>query len=237
MKKYLLLSTLFISINSFGQMTRTVYKTIAGKKVYDVTGKNIYVVTTGFMIDADGSPKAYHNNDKKALDHLSNAGSPGNWWALVTDNGKPDGAPLIQDETAPARGYYISMTTLEDQSKNTTDPNRYVNSETILYIAMPAGFASDFKPGDVALVINKNNNKRCYAIFADVGPRNKIGEGSIYLAKQLGIESSPKDGGISSGVVFILFKQSGSKKILNIETINSIGKSKLTEGEITELLH
>ena len=237
MKNYFLLMILFIPAKSFCQLNKTIYKTIAGKTIYNVEDKNLYVVTTGFMIDADGSPKAYHKDDAKALDHLSNAGSPGNWWALVTNNAKPDGEPLIQNENDPAPGYYISMTTLEDQSKNITDPNRYVNSEKVPYIAIPAGFAKDFKPGDIALVINKKNNKRCYAIFADVGPADKIGEGSIYLARKLGIESSAKDGGIETGVVFILFKRSGIKTILSNIEIERIGKLKLTEEDISALLN
>jgi hypothetical protein len=85
-------------------------------------------------------------------------------------------------------------------------------------------------------VINKKNNKRCYAIFADTGPANKIGEGSMYLARRLGIESSPKDGGIESGIVFILFRKSGNGTVLSKQEIEKIGQSKLSNDEIEELL-
>lgn len=218
------------------QDSKEVYKTIGSKTVYTIKNKNIYFVESGFMIDADGAPRAYHKDSSKALDYLANGGKPGNWWALVTDTGKKIGNPLVQKETDPAPGYYISMTSLEDKSKNYADPKRYTDSATIPYIAVPSTLAPDFRLGDIALVINKRNNKKCYAIFADYGPKNKIGEGSIYLAEQLGIRSSPKNGGTDSNIVYILFKNSGSRKKLSIDEINHIGKTKLTDSDIQDLL-
>jgi hypothetical protein len=220
----------------FKQESKEVYKIIDGKTIYTVNSKNIYFVESGFMIVADGAPKAYHSDSSKALDYLTNGGKPDNWWALATDNKKKNGNPLVQTRNDPAPGYYISMTSLEDGNKNYADPNRYVDSATIPYIAAPSNLAPDFKLGDIALVINKNNNKRCYAIFADYGPKNKIGEGSIYLAEQLGIRSSPKNGGAASKIGYILFKNSGSRKKLSSSEIRTIGKTKLTEEGIQDLL-
>ncbi|GHM98654.1 hypothetical protein WSM22_01440 [Cytophagales bacterium WSM2-2] len=233
MKRLLLLS---VVISSCSKLPLTVYKTIADKQVYAVAHKEIFVFTSGLAIDADGSPKAYHKDNKKALDNLANAGKPGNWWSLVTDNGKKDGNPLVQKELDPAPGYYISTTSLQDDSKNVDDPNRYVDSENIPYIVLPPGFSEQFVLGDIALVVNRENNKRCYAIFADTGPANKIGEGSIYLAQKLGVNSNAKNGGISSGIVFILFKNSGKKKVLSKEEITDIGESRINEREIDQLL-
>lgn len=231
-------SGLFLLCTMFccAQTPGVLYKTVGGKNIYDVADKNVFVVTAGFMIDADGAPKAYNADSKIALDYLGNAGKPGNWWALVTDTRKKDGTPLVQTATDPAPGYYISMTSLQDNSKADSDPNRYVNSETIPYIAIPPKFSKDFRPGDIALVVNKANNKRCFAIFADTGPANKIGEGSIFLAKQLGINSNPKNGGASSDIVYILIKKSGKGTVLTNEQVQQTGKSKLSESDITELL-
>lgn len=215
------------------QPIKTVYKKIENIVIYNFSDKNIYMATTGFMIDADGSPTAYNMDDNKALDYLDNAGKPGNWWAIATDTKKKNGNPLIQKSTDPAPGYYISMTALVDKTKKYEDPNRYINSSTIPYIAIPFGFAHDFKLGDIALVINK---KSCYAIVADIGPKNKFGEGSIYLAEQLAINSSPKSGGTLKDVVYILFKNSGNGKIINNQMISKIGKLKLTDSEINDLL-
>lgn len=219
-----------------GQPEKTVFKTIGGKTVYSIDSKNVYLFTSGLMIDADGSPKAYHQDNSKALDYLANAGKPGNWWALVTDNQKSNGNPVVQTANDPAPGYYISTTSLQDKTKRSDDPNRYVNSESIPYIVLPSKFATDFKLGDIALVINKKNDKRCFAIFADTGPSDKIGEGSVCLAEQLGVSANPKKGGTNTDILYILFKNSGKKKVLTKDEIDEAGKSKLTDQDIIELL-
>ena len=49
-------------------------------------------------IDADGACHAYHPrpDSDRGLDSPEDAGHPGNWFGVVTDNGKPDGAPVVQ---------------------------------------------------------------------------------------------------------------------------------------------
>ena len=235
--KLLLAAFLFLSFGSLqSQQQMKLYKTIANTPVYKDEEKKMYLFTGAFMIDADGAPKAYHKDDNLALDHLSNGGEPGNWWALVTDTHEPSGTPLIQKASDPAPGYYISMTTLEDQSKDHTNPARFVNSELIPYIAIPSGFSKDFKLGDVSLVYNKKNGKKCFAIYADVGPKHLLGEGSIKLAKELGIDSSPKHGGIEEGVGYVLLIGSGKGKMLTRNEIDEIGNQRLSEVEIMSLM-
>jgi hypothetical protein len=160
---------------------------------------------SGFQIDADGAYRAYHPDNKPGLDYLANAGKPGNWWALVTDNGKPSGNPVIQSADDPAPGYYISTTSLEDSSKDPTDPLRYVDSESINFFVLPGKLALKAKLGDFGVVIRPKTNAYDYAIYADSGPANKIGEGSIALAASLGIPSNPKKGGVDKGIITIVF--------------------------------
>ncbi|MCF0049006.1 glycoside hydrolase family 75 protein [Dyadobacter sp. LJ53] len=119
----------------------------------------------------------------------------------MTNTGKKDGTPIVQTAQDPAPGYYSSPTSLADKTKKIQDPNRYVDSQEIPYIAIPSKFSTQFKLGDIALVVNKKNNLKCYTIFADVGPSNKIGEGSINLAKELQISGNPKTGGPVADVV------------------------------------
>ena len=83
---------------SLSQFEKVFYKKIAQTSIYEVKDKNVYIFTTGMAIDADGAPKAYNADSKKALDNLGNAGKPGNWWALVTDNGKKSGTPIFQNQ-------------------------------------------------------------------------------------------------------------------------------------------
>lgn len=159
---------------------------------------------SGFQIDADGAYRAYHPDNKPGLDYLANGGKPGNWWALVTDNGKPSGDPVIQSDDDPAPGYYISMTSLEDPTKDPTDPRRYVDSESINYFVLP-GKLGLAQLGDFGVVIRPKTNTYDYAIYADSGPANKLGEGSIALAAALGIPSNPKKGGVDDGIITIVF--------------------------------
>jgi hypothetical protein len=160
---------------------------------------------SGLQIDADGAYRAYHPDNKPGLDYLANAGKPGNWWALVTDNGKPSGNPVIQSDDDPAPGYYISTTSLEDPTKDRTDPRRYVDSESINFFVLPGKLALRAKLGDFGVVIRPKTNVYDYAIYGDVGPATKLGEGSIALAASLGIPSNPKKGGVDSGIITIVF--------------------------------
>src|SRR5438045_8956373 len=102
--------------------------------VYDDSG-DFYV--TEMMIYAYCGYHAYHPYNKSGLDYLGNAGRPGNWWALVTDNGQPDGNPIRQKNSDPAPGFYISTTSLEDTPQDRKDPRRYVNAEAINFFVLP----------------------------------------------------------------------------------------------------
>jgi hypothetical protein len=197
--------------------------TIAGHSVWKWTGLSTVFYKSGMTIDADGAPKAYHPkpDDSKGLDALGNAGKPGNWFALVTDNGNPSGNPVIQKAGDPAPGFYISMTALEDTSKARTDPRRYVDSSQNPYIVLPGNHSAGAKLGDFAVVFNGKNGKIANAIYADVGPKNEIGEGSIALAEALGIPSSPRTGGIAKDVMYVVFPSSGNGKTRSLEDINT----------------
>ncbi len=182
--------------------------------------------TAGMAIDADGAPNAYHpKNIKDALDYLSSAGKPGNWWALVTDNDKPHGRPVIQGPDDPFPGYYISTTSLEDVTKPRADPKRYVDSTVVPYFVLPKKLAQKFRAqvGDFGAVIKREQRggeKVVFAIYADLGPPRKLGEGSIALAKALGVPSSPKTGGSHGHIDYIVFPGSGNGKPRSVHEIN-----------------
>lgn len=86
----------------------------------------------------------------------------------------------------------------------------YVNAETVPYFVLPGGQYKHLgiKLGDIAAV--RYNGKVAFAVFADVGPRHKIGEGSIALAQELGIPASPRTGGVRGGVEYMVFPGSGN---------------------------
>jgi hypothetical protein len=178
---------------------------------------------SGLMIDADGAYHAYHPDGKSGLDYLANAGHPGNWWALVTDNGQPNGRPVIQTAADPAPGFYISTTSLEDLNCDRKDPRRYVNSEAVNFIVLPGRLGLGAKLGDFAVVIRPATGVYDYAVYADVGPANKIGEASIALAAALGVPSSPKSGGVGHGIVYIVFPSSAQTWPLSQPEIDQYG--------------
>ncbi len=188
------------------------------KSVYKLKEKTAIFFRGDLAVDADGAPKAYHpTDDKIALDYKAN-GFP---WAVV----RVDGKPWIQGPNDPAPGYYVSKTSLEDKTKNETDPLRYVNAEEIPYIVLPPVVKKkcEIKLGDLAVVINKQKGKSSYAIFADIGPKDKLGEGSIALANALEVKKNPKTGGPSVKLIYIVFPGSGDGKPKSLEEINSKG--------------
>lgn len=217
-------------------MPRTLLLTVGGVNIFGYNSNSLLAFETGLNIDADGSPHAYSPTPGMGLDFLANAGTPGNWWAIVTENGKPTGKPVVQGPDDPAPGFYVSTTTLEDGTKATSDPGRYVDSETIPYIVLPHSHPelSQFKFGDIGYAYYRPLKTHTFFIFADAGPSNKIGEGSIKLAQSLGIRSDPKHGGASAGVVFFLFPGSGDGGVKTADEIQSTGEKMLSTVNTTD---
>jgi hypothetical protein len=178
--------------------------------IYTIRGHRplAFFFRSKLTVDADGSPHAY-NPQNTGLDNLKNAGRPGHWLGIVTNNDKPSGKPIIQKRNDPAPGYYVSQTALSDFNKRFTDPNAYVNAEKIPYIVLPKNNSFGAVLGDMAVVYNIKNGRLAYAIYAD--SNMGIGEGSIALAKTLGINPSPRRGGTmkQENVLYLVFSKSG----------------------------
>jgi hypothetical protein len=178
--------------------------TIAGVRIYRDTDGSVFWVS-GMTVNADGSPHAYHQEPGKGLDYLENAGGPGHWWGIATDRA---GIPFVQTKDDPAPGYYVSTTSMFRPQFLPSDPRRYVDSETTNYIVLPAQFSAvvgeRFRFGHKCIVSRPDLGVETEAIYADVGPKTHIGEGSIALASALRINPDPKDGGTPHGVLFRL---------------------------------
>jgi hypothetical protein len=171
-------------------------------------------------IDADGSPRAYHPDDI-GIEWLRNGGdlATGRWWGVYTG---ADGKPVVQGPNDPYPGYYVSTTTLTDvRVPNPADPRHYVDAEKVPYVVVPPAVmqACGVKMGDFAFVANLRNNRSTAAIVADIGPKTKIGEGSMALAERLGIPNSPKVGGTDGGVAYLLFPASGNGSARSVRDI------------------
>jgi hypothetical protein len=194
-----------------------------------VAGTSAFFYESGMTIDADGAPNAYHP-ENTGLDDLANAGAPGRWEGLAKDG---DGQPFIQGVNDPFPGYYVSATALADHSKAVNDPARYVDASRIPFIVLPGGMARQIgaRPGDFAVVFNQRNGKSSFAIYGDVGPADRIGEGSVALAENLGIHSDARNGGARRGVIYLVFPGSGNGRPRTMEEIDGEGRKLLQAWE------
>lgn len=173
-----------------------------------LSGREGFFFTAGMAINADGAPNAYHPDGKSGLDFLANAGRPGNWWGLATDTGTPSGKPFVQ-KNGDFKGFYVSQTSLCDGTMPDADIRKYVDSRHVPFLVLPPQLLGPglARLGDLAVVYNACNGKSEFAIVADRGPRDSIGEGSIALAASLGIGADMRShtAGQSSDVVYLVF--------------------------------
>ncbi len=192
--------------------------------VWQLPDSQAFFFISGMAIDADGAPNAYHPRDT-GLDELTNAGGPGYWNGIITDR---DGNPLIQRESDPYPGYYVSCTSLEDETKKFSDPTRYVDASKIPYVVLPEDVAERWgaQLGDFAVVMNLRNGKTSFAIYADIGA---LGEGSIALADALGIWSNARRGGAPDGILYVVFPGSGNLRPRTMDEIQREGERLLSD--------
>jgi hypothetical protein len=190
--------------------------------VWRLAKREAFFFVSGMTIDADGAPNAY-NSDDTGLDDVTNAGGPNRWNGVVTDG---SGNPLIQQQSDPFPGYYISCTSLSDKTKKFDDPTGYVDASKIPYVALPKDVADwgGARLGDFAVVTNLRNGKSSFAIYADIGT---LGEGSVALAEALGIRSNARNGGESDGILYLLFSGSGNLRPRTTREIQSGGEELL----------
>lgn len=200
---------------------------IESSNVYKHNSSGFILYKAKMAIDADGHPCAYGPNDS-GLDYTANAGYPGNWWGVVTD---ANGNPIVQGPGDPCPGMYVSTTSLYNSSYPVSSPYRYVHSGNVPYYVVPNSLKTmgGLYMGDAGYVYNTQNGLGSFAILADIGPSGKLGEGSMQLAKRLGINPDPKTGGTSNPIIYyILFPNSGfgQGKIPSNTQIDSIGNKR-----------
>lgn len=185
-------------------------------------GPGVHAFQAGMSIDADGAPRAYHPRNT-GLDYNGNGGlHTDKPWGVALDR---HGRPVIQGPDQPAPGYYVSATALADPAIPKGDQRRYVDSSTVPYVALPNGLRQALKlgMGDLAFVLRAGRPESSAAILADIGPRGKLGEGSIALAQALGHQPFSSKGrasvGLSRGVVYVVFSGSGTGRPLPLPDI------------------
>jgi hypothetical protein len=150
--------------------------------IWNTAGSKAFFYVSRMEVDADGAPNAY-NSKNTGLDDLRNAGGPGNWYGLVTDE---NGNPVIQAEGDPFPGFYVSPTSLRDPTiTKESDPRRYVDAAKVPYLVLPPAVAKLAKTwlGDFATVVNLDNGKVSSAIYADAEVRQVALPGSRLIQR------------------------------------------------------
>lgn len=156
--------------------------------------------SAGATIDGDGAsgqfggPPCYApaSYGGQTLDILANAGSPGDWYGVVTDN---SGTPIIQGSNDPCPGAYVSATSLRLLDGNgkflpASSPFDYVDSWTVPFIVVPPmiiGGVAGIVMGCRCVVTNTANGQSVEGVVADGGPEDHLGEISVACAKAIGV--------------------------------------------------
>ena len=162
---------------------------------------NRYTFVAGMAIDADGANGhdgsgrgAYGPAGTKPLDYLANAGKEGNWWGIATDR---TGKPILQKKGDPAPGYYVSTTSYFHKDRLESDPSRYLDAAVDMFVVLPSHWRKEIRGillGCHCVVMDVANKKMVNAVVGDFGPQDKLGEGSIALAKFFGIDFNRETG-------------------------------------------
>jgi hypothetical protein len=105
----------------------------------------------------------------------------------------------------------------QTQTSFTTSTGKFFDAVTVPYYVIPNATdtfnggpqtrfnyqKNNIKPGAVGAIVY--NNRVMYAVFADEGPANIIGEASVAAARGLGINADPANGGTDGPVYYVVF--------------------------------
>jgi hypothetical protein len=140
---------------------------------YGAFGRPAYEKQALPSVDYDGDPYAYAPDDS-GRDFLANAGHPGNWWAIQTDTGRPNGKPvsttLINPGTGKRQEYYISLSTgwIDGKYVDRVDAKKF--SFAVLTSEM---IEKGIKLGDWLSVSNPTSGRSICARVQDFGNGGK----------------------------------------------------------------
>ena len=115
------------------------------------------------------------------------------WFGLATLDPRRN-IPFVQT-TGPTKGYFISVTALQDTSFAADNPSRYLDSTVIPYFVLPkrSAFFTKYEVslGDVVASINLRTGRIALGVVGDIGPYDKLGEASYAYAVKLKSNAMP----------------------------------------------
>jgi hypothetical protein len=190
-------------------------------------GYHCRIPVDAVAIDADGAPDAYGpprfegDLDGTGTDTLKHAGYPDNQHNPIPDDWHDI---LVADEhdrpIVNRDGFYISKTSLQDNTVDDREPGKFVDASCVSYIVMPRFWIDHLgvRLGDLCLLWHSRLNIRTVAIVADTCPVSEpLGEMSIAAATNIGGQNVSPITGVDlpkNGTVHcVIFKDSRPKLV------------------------
>ncbi len=123
----------------------------------------------------------------------------------------------------------------QDQTSAEDSQGRPLDASKLPYVVIPLPSnrfdyqGQGLQLGQVVGVVF--NGKIAFGVFGDEGPDDIIGEASFAMARELGIPSDPNQGGVDSGVTYVVFTGDDAvvSRIEDHAEAERIGKRKLLE--------
>lgn len=162
-------------------------------------------------IDADGAngqhgAQAAYTVDDSGSEFLANGGMrrrPDG--KVVCAHHWAQGIVILDSDEEPKvfpGGIIASMTWYRIRTKSASDPSAYIDAETVPYVVVPplvVQKTAGVVRGCRARVTWRGVTVDC--VVADQGPADRVGELSIAAARALGMNPSPRNGGVTRNEV------------------------------------
>lgn len=182
-------------------------------QVFRDAGSSVVAFASQMQVNTDGAPDSYHPDDI-GITHICNGVSTGpncKWepaclpkfrqaraegfagptkvcfFAMATN---ANGRPIIQGASDPRPGFFVSTTALRQPGEGVRTPQAQLDSNTVPFAVIPSTWQSTGRPGpklgDFGVAFRRSTGKMSFFVIGDIGPRRKLGEGSVALHQALG---------------------------------------------------